>query len=240
MPTLPPKATLSHASCPGSNAALVLVGSRNGRENAAAQAVGPAKATCYDSRMDTQFVSSMGNDELILATRELSRRSCTVEADLLVHLGEVDARKPYLDRAFSSMFGFCTRELGFSEGAAYNRILVARAARKLPAIIEAVRRGRLHLAGLRLLAPHLTEENHADLLQRAAGRTKEAVAELVAALAPRPPVPTLLRKLPERPAAPISAPTLRFVDAASPLKAPPPPVVPVAEGAYKLQVSISR
>ncbi|HET9754180.1 MAG TPA: HNH endonuclease, partial [Myxococcales bacterium] len=117
----------------------------------------------------------MGNDELVAATRELARRSCLVEADLLVHLGEIDARKLYLDRAFSSMFAFCTHELGFSEGAAYNRILVARAARRLPAVIDAVRSGLVHLAGLRLLAPHLTLENHADLLQRAAGRSKEEI-----------------------------------------------------------------
>src|SRR5437667_9816694 len=80
--------------------------------------------------MDHQLIASLTNDELLAATRDLVRRSCSMEADLLVHLGEIDERKLYLDRAFSSMFTFCTRELGFSEGAAYNRILVARAARR--------------------------------------------------------------------------------------------------------------
>jgi len=74
-----------------------------------------------------------------------------VEAELLVHLGEIDERKLYLDRAFSSMFAFCVGELGFSEDAAYNRIGVARAARRLPVILEAVRSGQVHLTGLRLL-----------------------------------------------------------------------------------------
>src|SRR5207253_6283871 len=132
-----------------------------------------------------------------LATRDLACRSCAVEADLLVHLAEIDERKLYLERAFSSMFAFCTRELGFSEGAAYNRILVARAARKLPALIDSIRTGRVHLAGLRLLAPHLTQENQELLLAKAAGRTKDEIAELVAALAPRPPPPPTIRKLPE-------------------------------------------
>jgi hypothetical protein len=103
----------------------------------------------------------LNNDELLAATRDLVRRSCAAEADLLVHLGEIDERKLYLERAHSSMFTFCTREFGFSEGGAYNRIFVARAARRLPALIEAVRSGRAHLAGLRLLAPHLTVANHA-------------------------------------------------------------------------------
>src|SRR6266571_505922 len=138
-------------------------------------------------------LSLLTDADLLSATRELARQSCVIEADLLVHLGEIDERKLYLGRAHPSMFAFCTREPGISEGAAYNRILVARAARKLPAIIEAVRTGRIHLAGMRLLAPHLNAKNHEQLLTRAAGRTKEEIAELVAALPPRPPPPAMIR-----------------------------------------------
>ncbi len=81
------------------------------------------------------------------------QKSCDVEAELLVHLGEIDERKLYLDCAFPSMFTFCVGELGFSEGAAYNRIMVARAARRMPVIAEALRTGQVHLAGLRLPVP---------------------------------------------------------------------------------------
>ncbi len=81
------------------------------------------------------------------------QRSRGLEADLLVHLGEIDERKLYLDWAFSSMFAFCVGELGFSEDAAYNRINLARAARRMPLILEALRSGQVHLAGLRLLGP---------------------------------------------------------------------------------------
>ncbi len=176
-------------------------------------------------------ISSLSDAELLDATHELAWRSCAVEADLLVHLGEIDERKLYLERAHPSMFAFCTRELGFSEGAAYNRILVARAARRLPAIIEAARSGRVHMAGLRLLAPHLTPENHLQLLEKSAGRTKDEIAELVAALAPRPTPPPTIRKLPE------PRPLLPEVRAAPP---PPRTVVPVAEDTFKLQLPISR
>src|SRR5207244_1403052 len=177
-------------------------------------------------------IASLNDLELLAATREVVRRSCIVEADLLGLLGEVDDRKLYLERAFPSMFAFCTRELGFSEGAAYNRILVARAARKLPALIDAVRAGRVHLAGLRLLAPHLTLENHEATLAKAAGRTKEEIAELVAALAPLPPPPAMIRKLPEPRPLPLGEPGAR--------PAPPRAVVPVAEDMFKLQLAISR
>ncbi len=97
-------------------------------------------------------VESLSSSDLLSATRELVHKSRGVEAELLVHLGEIDERKLYLDWAFSSMFAFCVGELGFSEDAAYNRSQLARAARRLPVILAAVRSGQVHLTGLRLLA----------------------------------------------------------------------------------------
>jgi hypothetical protein len=147
-------------------------------------------------------IEVLSDSELIASTRELLRQSRWFEAELLVHLGEIDERELYLDRAFSSMFAFCVSELGLSESAAYTRIHVARSARALPAMIEALRSGAVHLTALRLLGPHLTPENHRDVLARAAGKKKDGIEELVAALAPRLPVPTILRKIPSPPCAP--------------------------------------
>jgi hypothetical protein len=73
------------------------------------------------------------------------------------------------------------------------------------------------------------------LLAKAAGRTKDEIEELVAALAPRPPPPTVIRKLPEPQALPL-------VDSAPQTAPPPPPrpVVPVAQDTFKVQFAISR
>ncbi len=49
-------------------------------------------------------VESLSSSDLLSATRELAQKSCDVEAELIVHLGEIDERKLYLDCAFSSMF----------------------------------------------------------------------------------------------------------------------------------------
>jgi 5-methylcytosine-specific restriction endonuclease McrA len=46
----------------------------------------------------------------------------------------------------------------------------------------------IHLTGILLLAPHLTAENHADVLARARFRTKREIQRLVAEIAPRPDV----------------------------------------------------
>jgi len=140
-------------------------------------------------------LAALSTAELLARTRQLVEHSRRVEADLLVYLGEIDERRLYLERAFPSMFMFCVGEYGFSEEAAYNRIMVARAGRRLPAVIEALRTGEVHLGGLRLLVPHLTAENHRDVLAEAAGKTKRAIEELVARLAPQPPVLPSIRKL---------------------------------------------
>src|SRR2546430_4912017 len=147
-------------------------------------------------------LGSLSNSDLLARTREIVEDSCRTEADLLLHLGEIDERKLYLERSFASMFAFGLGELRFSEGATYNRILVARAARQIPAIIDAMRFGKVHLAGLRLLAPHLTAENHREVLAQAAGKSKREIEELVARLSPQPPVAPSVRKLPARPQAP--------------------------------------
>lgn len=59
------------------------------------------------------------------------------------------------------------------------------------------RDGRLHLAGISVLRKHLTDENHEDVLARATHKTKSQIEELVAELAPKPDVPTRIRKRPQ-------------------------------------------
>jgi len=67
------------------------------------------------------IVESLSASELLSATQELVRKSRGFEVELLVHLGEIDERRLYLDRAFSSMFAFCVGELGFSAPAPHPR-----------------------------------------------------------------------------------------------------------------------
>src|SRR3954449_4611638 len=83
-------------------------------------------------------VVSLGNTELLAATRAILRRACVVEADLLVHLAEIEERRLHSEMAFPTMFAFCVDELGFSEDQAYNRTTVARAARRFPAMLDSV------------------------------------------------------------------------------------------------------
>lgn len=96
-------------------------------------------------------------------------------AHLIALLAELDARQLYLAEGFSSLFTYCTQALHFAEHAAYNRIEAARAVRRYPIILELLASGAITLAAVRLLAPHLTAENHRDVLERVRHKSKREV-----------------------------------------------------------------
>ena len=105
---------------------------------------------------------SLSHDQLLTQLHDLIRRDHSLEAELIAHLGEVDARRLYLEQACSSMFHYCVHVLHFAEGVAYKRIAVARAARKFPVVLAALEKGDLHLTGACLMAPHLDEGSAAE------------------------------------------------------------------------------
>lgn len=156
--------------------------------------------------MNTLDPTALSNIALVDTIKDLARRSNTIEVDLIIHLAEVDQRKLYLDLAYSSLFTFCLSELNFSEPVAHNRIVVARASRRFPKILDHLRAGDVHLTGLRVLAPHLTLENHETILVEARGKSKRDIEALVARRFPSPAVPDLNRKLPvARPVMPVAS-----------------------------------
>jgi hypothetical protein len=110
----------------------------------------------------------------------------TSTAELLADLAEVDERRLYAPAGYESMFAWCEGELHLSEDAAYKRLRAARTARDYPAILEMIADGRLHLAAVLLVAPHLTGENAPDLLAAATHRSKRAIEQLLAERFPQP------------------------------------------------------
>jgi len=145
-------------------------------------------------------LTCLSDEDLLDRLKKLLNQVNRNTAQLLLHLGEVDARKLYAAAACSSMFTYCVTRLGLSEPASYKRIQAARAARRHPVLLELLAQGRLHLAGIVLLAPHLTQDNREELLQAACGKSKRQIAQLLADRAPQPDAPTRIRKLPQPPA----------------------------------------
>ncbi|MGH7731798.1 MAG: HNH endonuclease, partial [Candidatus Eiseniibacteriota bacterium] len=129
----------------------------------------------------------------------LVAHDCATTAELLDHIAEVDERRLYLPAAYPSMFAYCVGEFHLSEDAAFKRIQAARAARRFPAIFEAVAQGRLHLSAVCLLAPHLTEDTAEDLLAAATHQSKSEIEQLLAERFPRPDLPTRVQAIPMAP-----------------------------------------
>jgi HNH endonuclease len=140
----------------------------------------------------------LADDALTAELGLLAGREREATAAFIVHLAEFDGRRLYEGAGYQSMFAYCRAVLRLSEDAAYNRIKAARATRLFPAIVAMLTDGLLSLTTVRLLAPHLTVENHQKLLAAAAGKGKQDIEELLASWFPQPDVSPSVRKLPSR------------------------------------------
>lgn len=184
--------------------------------------------------MSASFVAKLSDDELFSELKRLAslERESTVE--VLRHLAELDRRRAVEQTHTPSLFVYCVRELGYSEGAAYRRIHAARCARSFPRAFVLLKRGRISLTTVSTLAPHLTRENHRRLLEQACGMTKYEVGRLVAGFQPRPEGRELIRALSPSPKACSQSPqsdALPLSDASPPTGSTEPPPVDPAEAA---------
>ena len=82
-----------------------------------------------------------------------------------------------------------------SEDEAQRRCRAARLCRQFPVLYDMLADASIHLTGILLLGPHLTDDNHRDLLARARYRTKREIEKLIAAIAPRADVPARIEPL---------------------------------------------
>ena len=97
------------------------------------------------------------------------------------------------------MYVYATTRLRLSEAEAYLRITVARVSRRFPVVLAMLADGRLHVSAIARLAAHLRAEDGEAVLARAVHKSKREIEMLIAELAPRPDVSSLVRRLPARP-----------------------------------------
>src|SRR4051812_27643140 len=106
----------------------------------------------------------LSDRELLEEVQTLATREREATARLIASLMELDSRRLYLGEGCSSVFTYCTQVLRLSEHAAYGRIEAARAARRFPILLERLADASMTLTTLCLLSPHLTPENHQEVL----------------------------------------------------------------------------
>jgi 5-methylcytosine-specific restriction endonuclease McrA len=194
-------------------------------------------------------IAQLSDRDLLNAVARAAANERHATVELLRLLAELDTRRLYLGEGCSSLFSYCTQVLHLSEHAAYHRIEAARAARDFPVVLELVANGALTLTNLALLRPHLTADNHRELLADARHKTKRDVEHQIAGLAPKPDARSLVRKVPA-PRAPAPAP-VQLADPETdvvpapqpaPTNAHPRPrtiVAPTAPDRYLVKVTVS-
>ena len=195
------------------------------------------------------------DDDLVTSLKRLIGHERDVTGQVVAHLAELDTREVHVREGYRSLYVYCRDALGLSEWETYARIEVARAARRFPLILDLLADGSVHLTAVKLLAAHLTPDNHREVLESARGKTKLEVQEIVARLAPRPDVPASVRRVatPSSPAvseSPVPSVTLATepADATRPATMTPAPlaltpaerarVAPLSPDRYKLQLTI--
>ncbi len=140
------------------------------------------------------LLKALTDHQLLKRLHDLTRRDQALEAELIANLGEVDARRLYLEQACPSMFHYCVHRLHFAEGVAYKRIAVARAARQFPELLAALESGEFHLTAASLIAPHLGDGSAAEWPAIARHATAQQIKQRIADRKPRADVKTSVRR----------------------------------------------
>src|SRR3954467_11692896 len=109
-------------------------------------------------------LNQISDAELLSRLHALCLDARKIDARVIAHLIEVDERRLHLASACSSLFDFCLRRLGMSEGAAFRRINAARLCRRFSALVAHIESGKVSLSTLVLLRDQFTEANVEELV----------------------------------------------------------------------------
>ncbi len=89
--------------------------------------------------------------------KALAAQERKLTAEVIQLLLEVERSKEHLDRGYSSMFDFCVKELGYSEGCAARRVNAMRLYRSTPEVAKKIETGELTLTNAAKLQTVLTQ-----------------------------------------------------------------------------------
>lgn len=97
-------------------------------------------------------------DQTLLADTKrlvISERKLTTE--ILHHLREIERRKLFVELRYSSLYDYCVKDLGYSEGTAYRRISASRLISEIPEVESKLKDGQLNLTNVATLVQFFKE-----------------------------------------------------------------------------------
>src|ERR1700678_443086 len=109
---------------------------------------------------------SLDDADLVIETKRLVKKEKEITLEILKYLQEIDLRKIYLARGFSSLFEFCVKELGYSETSANCRIAAMRLMRDLPEVEEKMKENKVNLSTVLQLNSHIRREEKVSVISK--------------------------------------------------------------------------
>ena len=142
-------------------------------------------------------IERLSTAQLHQAAENLVQEEKVCVATLIAHLSEISRRKTHLELGYGSLWDYCVRHLGLSEGSTSLRIQVARVSRLFPQILQYLAQNKISLTVAGLLSPHLSGDNAEKLLFDCARKTKRETEEYLVSLKPKPALQSQVRKAPD-------------------------------------------
>lgn len=142
-------------------------------------------------------LQQMKDNDLNLGLLKMVQQERKLTSQILDFLKEVEDRKLFAKRGYSSLFAYCTEYLGYSESAAQRRISAMRLIKEVPQVKENITSGELNLSNVAKVAQFFRQEKKihqkvytpkekVNILENLKGKTqKEAEIELIQ-ISPRP------------------------------------------------------
>lgn len=125
------------------------------------------------------------DSELHQETHAAALREKAACLELLQNLAEVDRRRLYSARSYSSLWEYVHRALGYSEAQASERVAAMRLMVRVPEVTEGLKTGELSLTSTAKLASHVCRERASpektrELLELVRGRPTREVERILA------------------------------------------------------------
>lgn len=92
------------------------------------------------------MIVKLSDIELLQRTEIFVNQERKASAEVIIHLREINRRKLFSELKFHSLFHYCVKGLGYSEGAATRRVKATLMADKLPEVTEMLSKGEISLS----------------------------------------------------------------------------------------------
>lgn len=147
-------------------------------------------------------MKNLSDTALVAELRSLVSREREMVTTILKYLREVEERKLFLTRGYSSLFAFCTGELGYSEPEAQLRIQSMRLMRLVPDVCTQIERGQLSMSVAAQIQSAAKREGlkiaqTQELVKELSGSSKREAEKKLAEKFPETPRPERARPISE-------------------------------------------